>query len=72
MQFEYSDHEYRTECLDGCGALTAWVQSRMAADQAGINHETAQCHGWAVCERMKQKEGEHRLYFDPRAFSSLS
>lgn len=53
---DYSDHEYRTECLDGCGALTAWLQSRMVADQAGNNHENAQSHRWTVKERMKQKD----------------
>jgi hypothetical protein len=28
----------------------------MVADQAGENHETAECHRWTVNERMKQKD----------------
>jgi hypothetical protein len=56
MQFEYTDHEYRTECLDGCGAVTVWMQSRMVANQAGKNHETALRHRWTVSQRMKEKD----------------
>lgn len=56
MQFEYTDQEYRTDCIDGCGVLTDWLQSRMVADQAGNNHETEQHHRWTVRQRMKQED----------------
>jgi hypothetical protein len=55
MYFDYTDHEYRTECLDGCGSLTIWMQSRVVADQAGKNHENAECHRWTLSQRMKEK-----------------
>ncbi|MHB1399567.1 MAG: hypothetical protein ACYDAI_15695 [Trichloromonadaceae bacterium] len=56
MKFEYTDQQYRTECLDGCGVLTTWMQSSMVADQAGKNHEHSQDHRWNVEQRMKQQD----------------
>lgn len=65
MQFDYTDHEYRTECLDGCGVVTVWMQSVMVADQAGRNHEAAHFHRWTVNQRMKHQEGERPLKVAP-------
>ena len=55
MKFEYTDQEYRTECLDGCGALTVWLQSSMVADQAGNNHENSEHHRTYIEQRMRQE-----------------
>jgi|OpeIllAssembly_1097287.scaffolds.fasta_scaffold979483_2 hypothetical protein len=54
--FDYTDHEYRTECLDGCEAVTGWLYSRMIANQVGKNHENSLAHRWTVQQRMKQKD----------------
>ncbi len=58
MKFDYTDQEYRTECLNGCGLLTVWMQSRMVAIQAGNNHENSQHHSWNVEQRMKQDDND--------------
>lgn len=57
MEFDYTDHRYRPECKEGCGALTDWLQSRLVADQAGSNHQRERGHAWVVRVRMKDEEG---------------
>jgi hypothetical protein len=56
MKFDYTDREYRTDCVDGCGSLTDWMESRMVADQVSKNHENSLSHRCAVKERMKQED----------------
>jgi hypothetical protein len=52
--FEFTDHEYLTRCTDGCGAITGWIVSLDAANDAGRVHETDRGHHWEVTNRMKQ------------------
>ncbi len=56
MIFDFTDREYRTECVDGCGPLTGWLVSGMVADQVSKNHENSLNHRCAVKKRLKGKD----------------
>lgn len=57
MKFDYTDREYRTDCVDGCGSLTIWMVSRMVAEQVSNNHANSLSHRCTIKERMKQELG---------------
>ena len=53
MDFDFTQYEYLPECMDGCGALTDWIYSKEAANDAGRNHKHEVGHKFHVRERMK-------------------
>lgn len=53
MIFDFTDREYRTDCIDGCGSLTDWMVSGRVADQVSKNHENSINHRCVVKEKMK-------------------
>lgn len=52
MDFENTDHEYLAECIDGCGEITGWLQSRHLAEQAISNHSKENAHKCQIKERI--------------------
>lgn len=56
MIFDFTDHEYRTDCIDGCGSLTDWLSSGNVANQVKNNHENSINHRCVVKQRMKPNE----------------
>ncbi len=53
MIFDFTDREYRTDCIDGCGSLTDWLVSGIVAQQVSNNHENSTSHRCVVKEKMK-------------------
>lgn len=56
MIFDFTDREYRTDCIDGCGSLTDWLTSGMVANQVSKNHENSISHRCRIKERMKRED----------------
>ena len=56
MIFDFTDREYRTDCVDGCGFLTDWLTSGMVAEQVSRNHENSMSHRCAIEERLKRED----------------
>jgi len=54
-RFEFTSHEYLTRCVEGCGDITAWIDSLDAADDAGRVHRSDKGHGWEVINRLKDR-----------------
>jgi hypothetical protein len=51
---EAGDTEYMAECTDGDGALTSWLSTFDAANEAGKSHEVStRGHRWNVRSRTK-------------------
>lgn len=53
MIFDFTDREYRTDCIDGCGSLTDWLESGNVAIQVSKNHENSTSHRCVIKEKMK-------------------
>jgi hypothetical protein len=56
MIFDFTDHKYRTDCIDGCGSLTGWMASGRVANQVSTNHENSVSHRCIVKKRTKQED----------------
>ena len=50
---DYTQYEYMPICIDGCDAITGWLQSKKAAHDAAYSHELDKGHHCQLRERMK-------------------
>ena len=49
------EYQYMAICTDGDGALTAWLDTRQAANDVGKAHEVAtKGHRWVILERQSR------------------
>jgi len=50
---DYTQYEYMPICIDGCDAITGWLQSKKAAHDVAYSHELDKGHHCELRERMK-------------------